>query len=90
MRKYKQKELLSEVLEDIICDICGKSCRGGSDLYEFSTFSASWGYGSRKDCDTWKCDICEECSDKIKLYIESLGGKLQIINDYDYLEIRRR
>ena len=86
MRKYKQKELLSQVLEDIVCDICGKSCKGGSDLYEFSKFEATWGYGSHKDTEQWGGEFCEECSDKIKGFIESLGGKLRVISNYDYLK----
>ena len=85
MRKYKQKELLSEVLEDVICDICGKSCKINlSALYEFSILKATWGYGSHKDCTQWDGEFCEECSGKLKIYIESLGGNLRIANDYDY------
>ena len=70
-----------EEIEDILCDICGKSCKdNSSNLYEFLTLHASWGYGSHRDCTTWDGEICESCSDKIKLFIESLGGRLKIID----------
>ena len=68
-----------EELEDIICDICGKSCRDKYDMnYEFSELSASWGYGSHRDTEQWNVEFCEDCSNKIKEFIESLGGKLKI------------
>ena len=25
---------------------------------------------------TWSCDICENCADKVKQFIESIGGKI--------------
>ena len=79
MKKYRQEQILSKVLEDIFCDICKKSCRDSMDMnYEFLMVRAIWGYGSRKDGDTWNGDYCEECSNKIKKFIESLGGEINI------------
>lgn len=78
MRKIRKITKEIEEVEDIICDICGKSCRDKYDMnYEYSTLSASWGYGSHKDTEQWQGDFCENCSDKIKEFIESLGGKLE-------------
>ena len=79
MKKIKTTIKEIEEIEDVLCDICGKSCRDGYDMnYEFSTLSASWGYGSHKDSERWYGEFCESCSDKIKEFIESLGGKLEI------------
>ncbi len=79
MRKIRKVTRKIEETEDIICDICGKSCRDKLNMnYESSILSASWGYGSSKDGSQWGGDFCESCSDKIKEFIESLGGKLEI------------
>lgn len=79
MKKIKKATKEIEELEDLICDICGKSCRDHLDMnYEFSTLSASWGYGSSKDTTQWHGDFCENCSNKIKEFIESLNGELEV------------
>ena len=73
MRKF-EKAGVDKVLSDIICDICGKSC-----IDEHSNWSANWGYSSHKDGETWDCDLCEDCSEKIREYIEiELGGRVDI------------
>jgi len=79
MRKIKKATREIEELEDIICDICGKSCKDDLNMnYEFSTLSASWGYGSHADTTQWYGEFCESCSGKIKEFIESLNGKLEV------------
>jgi len=79
MKIYKEKRIKGEVLVDITCDRCGKSCRDGIDLnFEFATFSATWGYGSKRDTEQWECYLCEECAVKIRDFIESNGGKIAI------------
>ena len=81
MRKIEKITREIEETKDILCDICGKSCSTNmSNLYEYSTLSVSWGYGSRKDTESWHGEFCESCSDKIREFIESLGGKLEIAN----------
>ena len=44
--------------------------------YEMAYLQARWGYCSRKDETKWCCDICEDCADKVKQFIESIGGKV--------------
>jgi len=44
--------------------------------YEMLCLQGTWGYGSRKDGAIWNCDICEDCADKVKQFIESIGGKI--------------
>lgn len=76
MRKFRKA--LSKVLDDIVCDICGKSCIdpvcGQSDpqMAEYAVLEASWGYCSRKDEEQYRCEMCEDCFDKLKIHLESL------------------
>lgn len=76
MRKFKK--VLKNELSDILCDICGKSCTNDcssiSDppIMEYATLEAMWGYCSRKDGDSYKCEMCENCFDKVKAFIDSI------------------
>lgn len=56
--------------DDIICDICKRSCNfhfandsDGSPLYnlEYATLSATWGYGPEWDGDIWESHVCAKC-----------------------------
>lgn len=77
MKHLKNKRVTELKLVDITCDICGKSCRDKMDMnYEMVSLSGSWGYCSHKDGTAWNCDICEGCADKIKQFIESIGGSV--------------
>ena len=59
--------------------MCGRSCLDrGKINFELSRLTANWGFYSNKDTEQWECDICENCSDKIKEYIESLGGEIKV------------
>lgn len=61
------------------CDICKKRCDEGNKYnHEYSTFRAIWGYGSKKDGDEWNGVFCEDCSDRILEFIESLEGTISI------------
>lgn len=60
-----------EVTTDVICDCCGKSCRGegsedvGLRDFQFMQMEAHWGYFSEnKDMQKWTAQICEKCVDE--------------------------
>jgi hypothetical protein len=59
-----------EVVTDVLCDCCGKSCRvdaslGGDRQYEYMELTAFWGFGSpKKDLEKWTAKVCEKCVDK--------------------------
>jgi hypothetical protein len=68
-----------EVVTDILCDICGVSCKKREDIvqnernldngqpyysFEFMELKANWGYESGKDCEEWSAQICEKCVDE--------------------------
>lgn len=77
MIKYKSVERPQLEVEDVTCDVCGKSCFNGTN-FEFVKLSNSWGYGSSHDMETWEAQICEHCVDT----------KLNFINFGKYETIR--
>jgi hypothetical protein len=52
------------------------SCKKGYN-YERAQLRADWGYDSKKDGVRWECDLCEDCADKVKAFIESIGGTIR-------------
>jgi hypothetical protein len=85
MKKTQILYQLQEVLLDISCDICGKSCQrllqyGSPPIcdYEYATLSATWGYDSKKDQEEHEFHICEDCYDKMVKYIKKQGGQVRI------------
>ena len=57
-----------DVVIDILCDCCGKSCKiktiGDRTEYSYMELNASWGFGSKKDLEKWSAKVCEKCVDK--------------------------
>jgi len=58
------------VIDDVICNKCGKSIRYvpnnmGASIFalEYVTVDHSWGYNSNKDMSTQQVHICEPCWD---------------------------
>lgn len=70
MRKYEEKP--RPVLTDLLCDVCGKSCRTNyADVnFEYATLTAQWGYFSRKDGDNYAMELCEDCFDDVIKYLQ--------------------
>jgi hypothetical protein len=68
-----------ELLEDVICDRCGKTCLVGGG-YEYAILSANWGYESLKDGEQHRAQICEGCYDAVvkdmKINVQVGGGGL--------------
>jgi hypothetical protein len=60
MIKESIVEQLVFVVDDIICDICGNSCKKPMN-YEYMDLHAAWGYDSGYDGQVWTAEICEEC-----------------------------
>ena len=83
MKKYKK--LPAEQLVDVECDICHKSCKdieGMNNEYAELHVPGGWGFHSRKDMEHHECDMCESCYDKIRAYIESLGGQIRVESSF--------
>jgi hypothetical protein len=69
MKKIKTTSRKVEVVVDITCDCCGKSCKkfisnDGVFNFEYMTLKAKWGYGSKHDLEAWEAQVCEGCVDK--------------------------
>lgn len=63
------------------CDICGHPCSrstGEDDVFEWATLHGHWGFFSGKDQEDHECHMCEPCYDKVKEFIESLGGQVRV------------
>lgn len=73
------KKVIAEEIDNVICDCCSNSCTDkATNLIESALFVAGWGYSSKRDGEKWECDLCEGCAVKIKEFIESIGGKVNI------------
>lgn len=74
-----------EVVTDIICDSCNKSCKkneGKIDndvrvdngepyyVFEYMNIETYWGYDSGKDGEKWTAQICEKCVDEKLSFIK--------------------
>lgn len=77
MRKFRKA--LKDELEDVVCDVCGRSCSsdcsaamGGGSAAEYATLEAAWGYCSRKDEERYLCEMCEDCFDRVRGFIDSI------------------
>jgi hypothetical protein len=81
MKKYKTRQ--ARVLVDILCDVCGKSCKNDNYYaddtllredadFEYGTVSATWGYFSCKDGESYSTVLCESCFDDVVKHIEAL------------------
>lgn len=74
MKKIAQKTI--EVIDDIECDICGKTCKDHMENFENASLTAYWGYSSKKDGQQYDIDICENCFDKTLEFLTKLKGKI--------------
>ena len=62
--KHIEIELVEkEVLKDVFCDSCGKSCNTEYG-FEYMELTANWGFSSNKDLERWEAQICEKCVDE--------------------------
>ena len=74
------EEIMTPHKCDVLCDICGKSCREGSYDVECASLLAYWGYGSPYDTQQHRCDMCVTCYERVLTFIRSIGGHVQIDN----------
>lgn len=95
MKVIEKENKEVNVLKDVICDCCGKSCGIFLDQahtvtsFECMTLKANWGYGTKKDMERWTAQICEKCVDEklvplIKFKKEDLDFNSVIGTQSDY------
>jgi hypothetical protein len=88
MKHFKKREI--DVLADITCDICKKSCKPAyldydsavvPNDFEVATLRADWGYGSKKDGVQCCVHMCEACFDDVIAHIDAMKTKQQCRSD---------
>ena len=67
----KTKKVECEKLDEVVCDICGQSCKKDFDN-EFASLTATWGYNSKKDLTRHDIDLCEGCFDKTIEFLQQI------------------
>lgn len=67
MRKYKKIVEEKEVIDKILCNMCGNKIKKDNfgNYFDYLHIEKNWGYHSLKDGKTSYIDICEDCFDKI-------------------------
>lgn len=71
MKKYVKKTF--DDLDDILCDVCGSSCKKVYNI-ESASISVQWGYESKKDGQYFDVDLCESCFDKTIEFLSGIKG----------------
>ena len=62
MRTFKEE--VRKVIDDVNCDICGKSTTNYKEVGpDYATLESYWGYGSSNDGSKYEIHICEFCFD---------------------------
>ena len=62
-RKLVQKEV--EEVEDILCNLCGKSLYDGVNYNGLTDAEMKCGYGSKWDGTIFKFSLCEDCMEEL-------------------------
>jgi hypothetical protein len=68
MKVLEKKSIETDILIDILCDVCGKSCNSFAEqanypvIFNYLELSADWGYGSKLDGEEWKAQVCVDCA----------------------------
>lgn len=55
------KQVITEAVIKITCDVCGKNTNVEGSGQEYGTLSAHWGYGSQHDGEAYEVHLCEFC-----------------------------
>jgi len=67
----KFKKVYCNKLDEIVCDVCGSSCKKACDN-EYATLVAHWGYDSSKDLTSYNVHLCEDCFDKTIAFLKGI------------------
>ena len=63
MRMYLEKNVVRQSLEDVQCNVCGRSVSKDSSGYfeDHVSISKAWGYHSPYDGEMHGIDLCVDC-----------------------------
>jgi hypothetical protein len=60
MKTFKEKKI--RTVDDVHCDICGKSTTNTTNVGpDYATLESCWGYGSKHDGSKYNIELCETC-----------------------------
>ena len=74
-KTYVEEVKKVKVVDSTICNKCGKTDDGG--FVDMSGFEVLFGYGSKRDGDCIKFDLCSECVEEL---INSFKIPAELIN----------
>jgi hypothetical protein len=74
MKTYKEK--IIKAIDDVNCDVCGKSATTMNMGPSWAELSACWGYGSIHDGYQYEIDICENCFSDVMNFIKEQRRKV--------------
>jgi hypothetical protein len=58
--------VFKDVVVSITCNSCGETADGDDiGFTDIQPFEFYFGFGSKKDGETWRFDLCDNCADKI-------------------------
>jgi hypothetical protein len=71
-KRPEQKVVMD--LVDVTCDRCAESCWEHLDNVEALRLKANWGYGSRWDGQEWSAELCQNCAQELRAWIDAGAG----------------
>ena len=70
MKIFRSKKI--KVLDEVICDVCGESCKDENFGNESAHLIADWGYSSKQDGAKYTIDLCEVCFEKTVEFLKTI------------------
>lgn len=63
MKKIEKKKIESDVVVDVLCDLCGESTKtlADCDPFSYGTLNFIGGYGGNHDMERVQLELCEAC-----------------------------
>jgi hypothetical protein len=77
------KEQRRRVVDDVSCDICGKSTTNNTNVGpDYATLESCWGYGSKHDGSKYDIELCENCFFEVLDFIKQ--KRKEILGPFNY------
>jgi len=77
------KEQLRRVVDDVSCDICGKSTTNNTNIGpDYATLESCWGYGSKHDGSKYDIELCENCFFEVLDFIKQ--KRKEVLGPFNY------
>jgi hypothetical protein len=75
MKTFKEKKI--RTVDDIHCDVCGKSTTNTTNVGpDYATLESCWGYGSKNDGTKYNIELCETCFFEVLNFINDKRRKI--------------